>query len=530
MNPRSLIFILSLCLTPFMGISQVVYQDLNKTSVYEFLDEMANQQLIELNTFSKPYSRKLIAEKLSELNPEDLNARQKEELIFFLKDFNKELKKDDNFDKRYDLFYYKDSLFSFTLNPILGLRYSTNQNGLNWHRWSGGEVFGSIGENFGFYANLRDNQEKDLSQNELFLNRNAGVVYKSSGDFSEMRGGLTYSWNWGSIGLIKDDFSWGNQQFGANIFSGKAPSFSRLELKLNPVKWLDFTYFHGWLASEVRDSSRSYLAGVRQRNIDVNKFIASNVFTVRAMKGLNISLGNSIIYSDNLQAAFFIPFMFFKSIDHTVYSGSGNFGGANTQMFFDLSSRNIKNIHIYSSFYIDEISISRFWSSSQHSNFISGKLGVQFSNLWNKNISLSAEYTRTNPITFKHFVNTTTFESNEFNLGHYLRDNAQELALGVYYRPIARLSLSSTFILAEKGEDNEYTGVSKDVLGLDFLKEVKWSSKAVSLELNYELFNDVHFFFSYQYRELSGAQQLIYTQEMFHNTSNTFSFGANIGF
>ena len=195
---------------PFVGVGQIVYQDINKTSVYDFLDEMANLRLIELNTYSKPYPRKLIAEKLNEIDRTALNKRQSKELDFFLKDFNKELKPDKNFDKRKDLFYYKDSLFSITVNPILGFEYKTNENGFNWHRWSGGEVFGSVGKHLGFYVNLRDNAEDTMSQPKNFLNREPGVIYKGSGDFSDIRGGLIYGRDWGSTGLIKDNTNWGN--------------------------------------------------------------------------------------------------------------------------------------------------------------------------------------------------------------------------------------------------------------------------------------------------------------------------------
>ena len=58
--------------------------------------------------------------------------------------------------------------------------------------------------------------------------------------------------------LVKDKQVWGNNYNGANIFGGNNPSFIQLRLHLNPVKWFNFNYFHGWLNSMVVDSSRSY--------------------------------------------------------------------------------------------------------------------------------------------------------------------------------------------------------------------------------------------------------------------------------
>jgi len=530
MRFRRWIIALFFILVATTGKSQVVYQDLHKNTVYDFLDELANLKLTELNTLSKPYSRELIANKLTEINPKQLNDRQQKELVFFLKDFNKELKQDKNFDKRLELLYYKDSLFSFTLNPIAGYEAANNSNGSSWRRYSGGEMFGYIGKNVGFYASLRDNSENEISQNELFLNQKQGANYKGSGDFSELRGGITYGWKWGSLGLLKDNFTWGNNNFGANIISNKAPSFTRLQLKVSPVKWLDFEYFHASLASEVRDSSRSYLAGVRQRLVDVRKYMAANFFTIKAIKNLNVSIGNSIIYSDNLQAAFFIPFAFFKSIDHGVYAGSGNFGGGNSQLFFDVSSRNIKGIHLFSSIFIDEISFSRFWKENEHTNFASLKFGAQVSNLFNKNISLTGEFTRTNPVTYRHFVNTTTYESNNHNLGHYLRDNAEEIAFKVDYKPIARLQLAATYILSKKAQVYFYSGTSTNVQGLPFLDDVQWESSSLSFNSRYELFNDVVLFLNYQIRDVSGADQVLYTNDFYQGKTNTIMGGLNIGF
>lgn len=521
---------------PFSEIkAQVVNHDIEKVTVYKFLDELANLQLIELNTLIKPYSRNLIAEKLSSVDRSLLNKRQLKELDFFMKDFNKEIHSGKDFDKRYDVFYYKDSLFSMTVNPIMGGRLWNNENGTNFHLRNGGELFGNVGKNWGYYFALHDNSERELLQNEEFLNNDPAAVYKGSGDFSDLRAGLTYAWSWGSVGLLKDNFTWGNNNFGANIVSNKAPSFARVELKVNPVKWLDFTYYHGSLASEVRDSSRSYNAGVRNRNIDVRKFIASNIVTVKPIKHLNISLGNSIVYSDNIQAAFFIPFAFFKSIDHVVYSGSGNFGGQNTQMFLDVSSRNIKGVHLYSSLYVDEISFSRFFDKDEHSNFVSGKFGVQWSNILDKNIQLTAEYTRTNPVTYNHFVNTTTYASNNYGLGHYLRDNAQEFAVEVACKPIARLNVTATYILAQKGIVYPYTGSQNsngtvDVWGLDFLSEKRWESNRVIIGADYELFNDVRLTLDYQHRNIEGVDQLLYAPEYFQGETNTVSFGLTVGF
>ena len=42
------------------------------------------------------------------------------------------------------------------------------------------------------------------------------------------------------------------------------------------------------------------------------------------------------------------------------------------------------------------------------------------------NFRMVAEYTWSNTLIFMHNIPTTTFESSQYNLGHYLKDNAKD--------------------------------------------------------------------------------------------------------
>ena len=85
---RPLIVLLTLLLFEQIICQEIYYHTSNK-ELYSFLDEMSNSQFIELNSAVKPYSRLLIANKLTEVQQQNsvLNKRQTEELIFYLKDF-----------------------------------------------------------------------------------------------------------------------------------------------------------------------------------------------------------------------------------------------------------------------------------------------------------------------------------------------------------------------------------------------------------------------------------------------------------
>ena len=118
-----LIFILILIVAFQLNSSaQYVPQSVFNKPLYDFMDDLANLHIITLNDAIKPYSRKQIAEALqaAESQKEKLNTTQQKQLAFYLKDFNKELSTTKGFKKRLDLFYFKESLFNITVNPVGG--------------------------------------------------------------------------------------------------------------------------------------------------------------------------------------------------------------------------------------------------------------------------------------------------------------------------------------------------------------------------------------------------------------------------
>ena len=492
---------------------------------------MAAEGYIEVNSAVLPWSRMFIANRLDEIDSfrDQLNSRQVKELDFFLKDFNKELKKNKTYKKRFDLLYYQDSLFAVSANLILGYQYWINENGSVYHRWNGGEVQSYVGKHWGFYASLRDNHESEPISDSPFLNQRMGGNYKAAYDYSEMRGGITYTWKWGNIGLIKDHNSWGNSYNGSIIQSGRTPSFTKIQLNLNPVKWFEFNYFHGWLVSEVIDSTRSYhtssYTGPSFRNVYHPKYIAANIFSFHPVKRLCVSAGNSIVYTDlGVHPAYLIPIFFYKSVDHTVNSGTDN---QNSQMFLDISSRNINKLHLYGSYFIDELAISRIINKDEHSNFWSWKLGGQISNLPIDNLSFTLEYTRSNPRVFRHPTPQLRYTSNKYNLGHYLTDNSVEYYLSCMYKPLPRLFIQLSFLQARKGPD--YNEIDNESFSHPFLEVIEWESKDLTVHMKYQIINDLFVFGNYRKSNITGDLDK-YTHPLWHGRTSTLSLGINFGF
>jgi hypothetical protein len=508
--------------------SQEVPHSVANKGVYDFLDELANNHIIAISSVVKPYSRLFIALRLKEAEEkkEQLNSRQQKELDFYLMDFGKELNTGKKWKRRLDLFYYSDSLFSITINPVLGGEIFNNSDGNATYIRNGVEARGYI-QKWGFYASLRDNHEKPLLGLPQYLTQRVDGHIKGTNDWSEMQGGVTFAWKWGNAGLVKDQIQWGNNYNGANIFGGNNPTFVQLKLHISPVKWFEFNYFHGWLNSMVVDSAESYWVtnsyGTDYREVYHKKFIAANMFTFTPFNNLNVSAGNSIVYSDeNANPAYLIPLFFYKSVDHSLTSGIDNM---NSQMFFDVSSRQIRNLHLYATMFIDELSYERFTDKDEW-NFFSYKAGFRLSDLPIKNLSITTEFTYTYPLTFQHYVPTLTFQNAGYNLGHYMKDNSREWYIALDYRPLRTLDINVSFLDAIRGPD--YTELGGSRVGNPPLATVEWHNTAYGIKATYQVINDLYTWFSYSSGNITGDAR--WSPEYFFGRKNTVNVGVSIGF
>jgi hypothetical protein len=550
--------------------SQVVFEHISHKGIYTFLDEMASLKLIELNEVIKPYSREMICEKLLEVEKKheesenqnkkgravyQLNKRQQGELDFYLKAYALENENAKNWPEKYDVFkkskafatvlnppglFYRDSVFRAGFQFVYGASYASNENGNLTQTYGGASLFGYIGKNIGFYTSVRDNNlSRKMISPEYFV-KMQGVPFKNFGeegiDYSEARGGIVYSWLWGNVGLVKDHIEWGTGYNGTNIQSGRTPSFAMVKLNLKPARWFEFNYYHGWLVSQVIDSTRSYWTNGTYRAVYYPKYMAANMFTFYPFKNFNFSFGNSVVYSDlgGPHAAYFIPFLFYKSVDHTLNSTyAGGEAGQNAQMFFNLSSRNIRYLHLYFTLYIDDLSFTHFSKKEEH-NFFSYKTGARLNDFPFQNVSLTAEFTFTNPLVFQHKIATQTYASNLYNMGHYLRDNSRELYLALDYKPLRGMHFSLSYTLAQHGDDYSYADCANDpdcnLHVLPILKNITWENHSLDFRASYELFYNTSFYLNYRYADIGGVLMEKYTPEFYWSHTNTVQMGFNIGF
>jgi len=513
--------------------AQLVYEPLYD-DVYNFLRRLSQKGIIEVNDLIRPLPKMYIAEKLLQADSlsSELTSLEKEELIFFLESYefekwfidgnNKKTEYMEWFNKdpadRWRVFSYGGDGFKINLDPILGAEIGSVKKEMVSHYWNGIYSYGYIYDILGFSFDFRDNTESGntIDKTKRFTPQ-TGVVARTSENFyhypndkmeySEGKMMLGTNWKWGSLAVGKEFIEWGYGDNGLIVMSQKAPSFPLIRLDINPVKWLSFNYFHAWLNSDVIDSSSFYYTEHGDlRYFYRNKFLASHTLTIRPTKGLDLALGESIIYSDELEFLYLIPITFFRLADHYM-SKQINSAGSNAQFFFSASSKgHIKNTHLYGSLIIDEITLNGLFDASSQRNQIGFTLGGSVTDLPIDNLTLKLEYTKIFPYVYKHYISTTTYTSSSYIMGHWMGDNADQLYASVSYRFLRGLEaiLWTRYIRQGEEQDVDYQFTQPQP---PFLAGLRTNYFYLGGEAKYEFIHNLYFRLRYQYQNISRQHE-----------------------
>jgi hypothetical protein len=219
--------------------------------------------------------------------------------------------------------------------------------------------------------------------------------------------------------------------------------------------------------------------------------------------------------------------LLYKSVDHTLTNADGNNGGQNSQFFIDISSRQINRLHIYTSLFFDDVSITRL-KDNGHLDYYSLNVGFGLSNLL-PNTFLTFEYFQSYPLVYKHIIPTTTYESNYYNMGHYLQDNSRGVYAALNFKPVRGLDMGVRYNFAQHGPDHEALGTHRlEVVDL-FLNTVEWEQHLLGITVTYQVLNDIYFFGEFERSRITGDMEK-YTAPYYHGITNTLSMGVNYGF
>ncbi len=522
-------------------ISQNVWENSN-SEVHPFLYRMAQKGFIEYNDLIKPIDRTNIYNTLIAIQQKDsnLSSIEKKELAFYLQEYNRPskeqislFKKDQN--KRWRAGAIVSNDFEFYIDPLLEINNFSGTNKNIKQLSNGFELWGSAGKNknLGYQVYYRDYTETGNINNNFREESSTpgtiliGAKSENKINYTNLRANINYSFRKGNISFGKDNLIWGYGENSNIVLSNKAPSYPYIRLDYKPLKWLNFNYTHAWLNSNIADSSLSYFTNTGRidndfRLVFVQKFLATHSIIVQAMKGLNIAIGESIVYSDKIDPGFLIPINLFKFYDNN----RSNYlieAGSNGQYFLSLSSRNqIKNTHLYSTLFIDEIKVSSLFNKTDSRNQLGFNFGGSITDVFIPYLSIGAEYTRVNPFVYSNLIPAQNYTSYNYSLGDWMGNNFDRAILFAKYTPIAKLKLIAHYQNIRKGGAGtiyeQYTAQPQPAFLFDYIK----TRSDIFLQARYELINNIY---------LNTSLTLMQTK-MDNGTSikdNTYQLGISVG-
>jgi hypothetical protein len=503
---------------------------------------MAQKRFIEYNDLMKPINRVHILNALNTLQEKDstLITIEKKELNFYLQEYTRSIneqislfKKDQN--KRWRAGAIVSNDFELYIDPLLGINNFSGTNKKISQLSNGFELWGTAGKNrnLGYQVYYRDYTETGTVNNNFRVESSTpgtilvGSKSENKINYTDIRANINYSWKKGNISLGKDNLIWGYGENSNIVLSNKAPSYPYIRLDYKPLKWLNFNYSHAWLNSNISDSSLSYLTNSGRidndfRLVFVQKYLVTHSIEVQAMKGLNIAIGESIVFSDKLDPGFLIPINLFKFYDNN----RSNYlieAGSNGQYFLSASSRNqIKNTHLYSTLFIDEIRVSSIFNKTESRNQLGFNLGASITDVFIPYLSLGAEYTRVTPFVYSNLIPAQNYTSYDYSLGDWMGNNFDRAILFAKYTPIAKLKLVARFQKIRKGGPGtiyeQYAIQPQPAFLFDYIK----TRSDLFLQARYEYINNIY---------ITSSLTLMRTKLANGNLvkDNTYQLGISVG-
>lgn len=517
--------------------------------VYNYLSRMAQKGLVVFDDNIRPLSRKYLADCLDtlSLHSTELSITERKELDFYRQEYGIESSPDYSSDTiatrflKFDPYHRWRSFYGagknvvlvadpvFTASTIHGTGKSYNKSSSGLHFW------GQAGKHWGFQFFYNDITEsgtgidfvKQGTPETGYTKRD--TTSRKTLNYTHFRGNISYSFKNGSLSFGQDYLLWGYGENGRIVLSDKAPTYPYIRFDYQPFPWLRFNYTHAWLNSNVVDSAGTLIipssGGVYggRREFYVPKFFATHSVQVKPLKGLDISVGESIVYSDRLDVGYLFPLMFFKVYDNIVNNGNIN-AGSNGQLFAQISSRNhLPKTHLYATLLIDEIRISSIFNSAKSRNQVGATIGGSVTDVFVPYLTLGLEYTRIQPFVYRNLLPMQNYTSNDFVLGDWMGMNSDRFIYTMKYTPIPKLKCLFRYQSTRKGGEGTLAQQYFQQPQPGFLFDLQRIQKEMYFQVSYEWLNNLSFtaFFS----SLNNDDRKTLQKSTFTTGSIGFTYG-----
>jgi hypothetical protein len=421
--------------------------------------------------------------------------------------------------------------FDLVLNPVFQFTVSKESNNdqrlfLNSR---GITLRGKIANKIGFAAYVTDNQERDPSYVQQWINDRKATpgqglykTFKAAGgvDYFDARGSFTFNATKYidiSFGYDKNFIGNGHRSLFLSDFAANA-----LFLRLNTRIWkINYQNLFMELHSAFIPNGDALLP---------KKYAAMHHLDVDVTKWLNIGLFEGIIFGrkDHFEFSYLNPIIFYRSAE--LQNGSYD----NSVAGLDFKANIAHRFQVYGQLLLDEFKLSEIKAGNGWwGNKYGIQLGAKYIDAFTiKNLDIQFEYNSVRPFTYSHYDSVANYTHYNQPLAHPLMANFAEVIGIARYQPAPKWMIKGELLYYKQGRDSSARNFGSNIflineapyrtgdygyrVGSGWQTNVFYASLLLSYEIRENLF-----------LELFGTtrKQQTKTPPVTSNTSTVISFG-----
>ena len=415
-------------------------------------------------------------------------------------------------------FYSGDSFISF--EPKFQAEYHYNSSDTstfaeNYQRLTGGGyIFGYLGDNIGFsfygvnnavQGNIFDVKKIDCQDKGI------GVEHKRDGNYfyEEVDAAVSFSTKYADLTIGRFSNYWGCGHTGSVSLSNKAPSYPQIMVRAKFGKWLKFVYFHGWLESNILDDSTSYWInygndGEFHRKFYKKKYVAAHRLEISPSERFSFGLSELLYYGErDAEFVYLIPIMLFWSAQR--YTNDQD----NEMIGLDYEWIPWNGVKTYGSLLIDEIALSKVFKKNESHNYVAYQLGAYLVEPIIDGLDFRFEYTHLNPWVYTHKFPINYATSDDYWMGYWTGQNADNIYFGIDYQPNKKLKFSADYSIYRKGAQDSIKYQYQIPPVEKFLYGHQYTKNTLSLKYSYAIFPELEAELGFRYTDCNVNEENI---------------------
>ena len=268
-------------------------------------------------------------------------------------------------------------------------------------------------------------------------------------------------------------------------------------------------YVHGWLESNILDDSSSYWINYGNdqtfdREFYKKKYVAAHRLEIAPSDRFSFGLSELLYYGErDAEFVYFIPIMLFWSAQR--YTNDQD----NEMIGMDYEWIPWNGFKTYGSLLIDEIALSKVFKKNESHNYIAYQLGAYLVEPIMKGLDFRFEYTHLNPWVYTHKFPINYATSDDYWMGYWTGQNADNIYFGIDYQPSKKLKLSADYSIYRKGAQDSIKYQYQIPPVERFLYGQQYTKNILTLECSYEIFPELEAELGFRYTDCNVNEENI---------------------